>query len=177
MIAGGQSMICWCHMTSYPWSERAKWWCAWTLACVQCDFSTLTIQDLCLGHGDTHSGWWVAPPHLIISVSLIKTVPHRPTQWRQSQRQNWDTLLAWFYTHTWQLQSTIAIPERQHCLSQWFLVDDGLQPDLGTSAHAILQVCIMFVLIGIHATFQWARHLLGRMSAVEARVLPCKTGS
>lgn len=126
MIAGGQSMICWCHMTSYPWSERAKWWCAWTLACVQCDFSTLTIQDLCLGHGDTHSGWWVAPPHLIISVSLIKTVPHRPTQWRQSQRQNWDTLLAWFYTHTWQLQSTIAIPERQHCLSQWFLVDDGL---------------------------------------------------
>lgn len=71
-----------------------------------------------------HSGWWVAPPHLITSANLIKTVPHRPAQLRQSQRQNWDTLLAWFYTHIWQLQPSIAIPEPQHCLSQWFLVDD-----------------------------------------------------
>lgn len=102
VIAGRQSMTCWCHMTSFPWSEREKWWRTRTLACVQLDFSILTIQDLCLGNGDTHSGWWVVLPHLTISVNLIKTIPHRPTQWRQSQRQNWDTLLAWLYTHTWQ---------------------------------------------------------------------------
>lgn len=99
MIAGSQSMTRWCHITSHPWSEREKWWHAWTLACVQLDFSTLTIQDPCLGGGDTHRGWWVAPPHLVTSVNLTKTVPHRPAQWRQSQRQNWDALLVWFYMH------------------------------------------------------------------------------